>query len=94
MHDVNLWRFTMPPDNRPLRRNEASDYLREIWGISRKPATLAKLACVGGGPRFVRANRQVLYAPADLNIWAESILSPPVTNTSELCEHPATQAGQ
>ena len=74
----------MSPVQRPLRRNEASSYLFDRWGISRKPATLAKLACVGGGPRFRRANRAILYAPTDLDTWANSILSPPVNSTSEL----------
>ena len=83
----------MLPIQRPLRRNEASNYLFDCWGISRKPATLAKLACVGGGPRFMRAKRAVLYAPADLDAWAESILSPPVNSTSELRERLAARAG-
>lgn len=68
---------------RPLRRQEASKYLHERYGISRKPATLAKLACVGGGPRFMRAKRIPLYAPADLDAWAEAILTPPAASTAE-----------
>lgn len=34
---------------RRLRRSAASEYLKEKWGIERKPTTLAKLACIGGG---------------------------------------------
>ena len=68
---------------RPLRRTEASEYLMENWGIARKPATLTKLACVGGGPRFMRANRTPLYPPEDLDVWVQSILTPPAASTSE-----------
>ena len=73
----------MSPVQRPLCRNEASTYLFDRWGISRKPATLAKLACIGGGPVFRRANRSILYERVDLDAWAGSILSPPMSSTSE-----------
>ena len=55
---------TSPPDRAPLlRRNEASEYLRSRWGLNRATATLAKLACVGGGPcRFEKAGRWPLYS--------------------------------
>ena len=42
---------------RRLRRAEASAYLKEKYYIDRKPSTLAKLACIGGGPRFQSAGR-------------------------------------
>ncbi len=42
----------------------------------------------------MRAKRAVLYAPADLDAWAESILSPPVNSTSELREYLAARAGR
>ncbi len=80
--------------NRPLRRNEASIYLYENHGIRRAVGTLAKLAVVGGGPRFRVAGRIPLYAPDDLDAWAESILSPLVNSTSELREHRAERAGR
>jgi hypothetical protein len=70
------------PSNPLLRRAAASAYLRETWGIGRAPATLAKLAVVGGGPRFRRAGRVPLYAPADLNAWAAALLGEPVASTS------------
>ena len=68
---------------RLLRRREASDYLETNFGIQRKPSTLAKLACVGGGPKFRRANRVPLYDPADLDVWAESLLTEPAASTAE-----------
>ena len=78
---------------RRLRRTEASTYLLDHWGISRKPSTLAKLAVIGGGPRFRVAGRFPLYEPDDLDEFAESILSPPVRRTSELRQRKARRAG-
>ena len=69
---------------RKLRRREASRYLQERYGISAKPATLAKYATLGGGPIFRRAGRFPVYDMQDLDDWAESRLSPPVRSTSEL----------
>jgi hypothetical protein len=59
---------------RYLRRNIAARYLSENWGITRAPQTLAKLACVGGGPRFVKAGRIPLYKPEDLDSWARNLI--------------------
>jgi hypothetical protein len=47
---------------RRLRRAEASLYLKERYGIDRAPATLAKMACLGGGPRFEHAGRVAVFA--------------------------------
>ncbi len=77
--------------NRRLRRSEAATYLLETHGIRRAVGTLAKLAVVGGGPRFRVAGRTPLYAPDDLDAWANSIISPLVRSTSELREHRAGQ---
>jgi hypothetical protein len=68
---------------RRFRRAEASAYLQDKWGIVRAPATLAKLACIGGGPRFESANRQPLYPEPELDAWAKSILSPLKSSTSD-----------
>ncbi|HAH09798.1 MAG TPA: hypothetical protein DCL54_03430 [Alphaproteobacteria bacterium] len=72
---------------RPLRRSEASIYLLDRHGVSRTPATLAKLAVTGGGPAFRKANRIPIYDAADLDSWAASITSPKVCSTSELGKH-------
>lgn len=66
-----------------LRRNEASRYLREKWGIKRAPATLAKLACTGGGPEFHKFGRWPMYAEEGLDRWAKGRLSKPLRSTSE-----------
>ncbi len=67
-----------------LRRKEASKYLSENWGIERAPSTLAKLAVIGGGPKFQHANRFPLYTAEELDRWASSILSPLKSSTSDL----------
>lgn len=54
-----------------LSRGSASEFLFKK-GFQVAPATLAKLACVGGGPIFVSFGRRALYAPAELLRWAES----------------------
>lgn len=70
--------------NRPLRRNEASTYLKEKHGIDRKAVTLAKYASIGGGPRFRLAGRYPIYYPQDLDVWADSITSAPKASTSDM----------
>ncbi len=56
-------------------REEAAEYVRTTWGLPCAKNTLAKLACVGGGPRFYKAGRTPLYAPIDLDNWAQARLS-------------------
>jgi hypothetical protein len=69
---------------RLLRRSAASKYLDDEWGIQRSPKTLAKLAVVGGGPKFRKAGRVPLYDPPNLDEWARKMLSGLVSSTSEL----------
>jgi|BarGraNGADG00212_1021973.scaffolds.fasta_scaffold438080_1 hypothetical protein len=71
---------------RPLDRREASEYLFDKHGIRRSPGTLAKLACVGGGPAFRKVNRAVIYEPPALDTYAAAITSAPMLSTSELCD--------
>jgi hypothetical protein len=66
-----------------LRRKAASQYLEDKYGIHRAPATLAKLAVIGGGPPFRRDGRTPLYSTDDLDQWAISRLSAPMRSTSE-----------
>jgi hypothetical protein len=66
-----------------LRRAEASLYLKQKHGIDRTPGTLAKLAVVGGGPRFQHCGRVPLYTHDELDSWAASILSPLKSSTSD-----------
>ena len=67
-----------------LLRRDAAKALSAV-GYPVKAATLAKLACRGGGPKFRRFGRTPLYRWADLLEWAEAKSSPVGTTTTE-CE--------
>jgi hypothetical protein len=67
-----------------MRRADAARYLRETHGIPCAPATLAKYACIGGGPAFRKAGKFPIYAKADLDSWADLRVSKRVNSTSEL----------
>lgn len=66
-----------------MRRNFASDYLLEVHGVSLKPATLAKLAVIGGGPRFRLDGRFPLYDQSELDAYAVARLGPLCCSTSD-----------
>jgi len=51
---------------RYLTNEEAAMFLRL------SPRTLEKHRVLGGGPRFRKFGRRVLYAMADLEAWADS----------------------
>jgi hypothetical protein len=57
--------------DRLLTRRSAAHYLGEL-GYPLAEGTLSKLACIGGGPPFLRFGRQVLYAPDDLVQWVHA----------------------
>lgn len=69
-------------NSRYLRRAAAAHYVRETWGLPCSSKWLAKLAVVGGGPIYCKAGRFPLYAPADLDAWAEGRLGSPRRSTS------------
>ena len=79
---------------RRLRRKEASKYLLDIWGISRKPSTLSKLATIGGGPAFQKDGNIPLYTEPGLDDFARATLTAPVTSTSELAAAKAAANAQ
>lgn len=66
-----------------LRRDKAAQYLQERYGAY-TTETLAKLACIGGGPRYQKLGPYPVYTPEDLDAWAQSRMSRPVHSTSEL----------
>ena len=70
------------PSRPYLRREAASRYLLEVWGISNATATLAKLAVVGGGPEFHKAGRWPLYPPDRLDDYARKLLGKLRASTS------------
>lgn len=55
-----------PAQIRYLTNDEAAAFLRL------SPRTLEKQRVIGGGPRFRKFGRRVLYAVADLEAWADS----------------------
>ncbi|MDH1180080.1 helix-turn-helix domain-containing protein [Achromobacter mucicolens] len=67
---------------RYLTNSEAAALLRL------SPRTLEKLRVLGGGPRFRKFGRRVLYAIADLEAWADDH-SYGMTSDPEYLEHRA-----
>ncbi len=51
---------------RYLTNDEAANFLRL------SPRTLEKQRVIGGGPRFRKFGRRVMYALADLEAWADA----------------------
>jgi hypothetical protein len=66
-----------------MRRKQASEYLFEVHGVSLSPATLAKLAVVGGGPSYRKDGPFPLYDQPVLDNYAVTRLGPLRTSTSE-----------
>ena len=60
---------------RHLSVKEASNYT----GLSH--STLNKLRCSGGGPRFAKIGRRVLYDIADLDSWIATHLKISTSNS-------------
>jgi hypothetical protein len=65
-----------------LDRKQAAQFLTER-GYRTAPATLAKLACIGGGPTFESFGRKPLYQAADLLAWAHARSTGPRRSTSD-----------
>lgn len=65
-----------------LRRKDAAEYLQQRCGAY-TAQTLAKLACVGGGPIYRKNGRMVLYTIDDLDTWIASRMSGPIENTAQ-----------
>jgi hypothetical protein len=65
-----------------LRRQQAGVYLKEKYGFG-SARTLAKLACLGGGPEFRKAANAALYEPEKLDAWALSKIGEPQRSTSD-----------
>jgi hypothetical protein len=69
---------TNPP--RYLTNDEAAMHLRL------SPRTLEKLRVIGGGPKFRKFGRRVMYAVTDLDAWADA-RSFEATSDPEYAEH-------
>jgi hypothetical protein len=66
-----------------LRRWEASRYVEFVHGLVVAPATLAKLASIGGGPGFHKVGRIPLYPRGELDRWATEKLGRVISSTSD-----------
>jgi hypothetical protein len=60
-----------------LRRWEASQYLQELHGLRCAPASLAKKACLGVGPKICFVNGIPFYRPSELDQWAKASIGAP-----------------
>ena len=74
-------REDFPPN---MRREEASQYFKEILGLSIAKNTLAKQAVQGGGAKFRKLGRFPMYTPDDCDEHARKKLGPSLRTTSEL----------
>lgn len=57
-----------------LRRDEASNYLVTVWKFKCSTGTLAKMATIGGGPKYHKQGRTPLYPIQELDLWAQNKL--------------------
>lgn len=77
----------MPVKTPRLSRREASQYLKDQWGIRLSEGHLKNLAQTGDGPPFEKDGRFAVYQPENLDTYASERLSPLVRSTSELSVH-------
>jgi hypothetical protein len=75
-----------------LRRAESAAYVSTKFGFPCSKQWLAKLAVTGGGPLYRKAGRIPIYAPADLDAWAEARISSPRRSTSDAGDREANGA--
>lgn len=73
------------PAPRYLTNNEAADFLRL------SPRTLEKQRVIGGGPRFHKFGRRVMYALADLEAWASKRSFETTFDPEYIDRHPGAQ---
>ncbi len=66
MEMVSVISTALTPVARYLTNDEAAAFLKL------SPRTLEKQRVIGGGPRFHKFGRRVVYAIEDLEIWASS----------------------
>ncbi|MCY1295783.1 hypothetical protein D9M69_478380 [compost metagenome] len=72
-------------DPRYLTNNEAAAFLRL------SPRTLEKQRVIGGGPRFHKFGRRVMYALTDLEAWAGERSFETTFDPEYLDRHPGAQ---
>jgi predicted DNA-binding transcriptional regulator AlpA len=72
-----------PAEYRKLNAPEAAQYL----GIS--ASTLSKLRVFGGGPKFHKLGRRVVYDIRDLDVWFEARQRSSTSDTGEVVGVPS-----
>ena len=72
---------------RYLTNNEAAEFLRL------SPRTLEKQRVIGGGPRFRKFGRRVMYAVVDLETWADSRSFEMTSDPQYTEQHAARRSG-
>jgi predicted DNA-binding transcriptional regulator AlpA len=75
---------------KPINASEAAEYL----GIS--ASTLSKRRVFGGGPKYLKLGRKVVYDPRDLDAWLDAHRRTSTSDGGEVAgitEHRARQAG-
>jgi hypothetical protein len=72
---------------RYLTNNEAAEFLRL------SPRTLEKQRVIGGGPRFRKFGRRVMYAITDLEAWADARSFEMTSDPQYTEQHAARRSG-
>ena len=76
-----------------LFREQASEYLRERWGLSYAVYTLAAYAARGTGPEYSKAGPRAVYTREALDEWAKTKLTGPAKKASDLKPLTETENG-
>lgn len=73
----------MADRDKGFQGTEASQYLKDKFGLKHGPAYLAWLRSRGGGPKFYLVGRTPHYSPHDLDDYGRSKTGPVVSTTAE-----------
>lgn len=65
-----------------LSRRFAAKYVRDNYGIRCSEKWLAKLAVTGGGPKYWKDGRSVLYRRDALDAWVSTRVRGPFSSSS------------
>lgn len=71
-------------DKEYFTTEESAYYLTEIRGLKTSPKSLRTAISRGGSPKFFRFGRKIVYTKTELDLWAESKLSPLMANSSQV----------
>jgi hypothetical protein len=73
----------MTSNTKLLTRRAAAERVREKFGIPCAESTLAKRASEGTGPTYRIVAGRALYAEADVDAWAPSLIGPPIRRAAD-----------